>query len=1277
MDTSNAFGTPLEESSDPTEVPVTQAPSPVSSTPPTEGAGSLMDKAAELGKDALQGVAHGAESAVRGVRQGVRAIGAPIADALGAHDQADLMREDMHYGTAKPETIAGDITAGLTEAGLSWVAGGAVLKGVGLAAKVKGTTVAGAAIQTGIGSMLTTDPNHERLSNVLAQYPVIGPAFDLLATKPTDNAVIAKAKSVLEESFTAAGAAGIFKGIHVLALKLKGAPPATIAKAEDELIKAQPKEASAGQATSTSEGKALTLDQSLASNVRTTSGQVAEYKQVKMSDLAVRESDHMNTSGKNPVDPAKVTAFAERIKAGDSKKMPPIDVTTDPLTGEMRILDGRHRVAAAQAEGYDTITAKVLRDKNAKELVGELPPITILRPSGEPIVTLTPAMSTRFQNLQDKLIIKSEMGAIPTPRQGLDESAAKEGVPLRPNLRNAPEENLTLQGLADLGKLTKSQLNSGVETEEMTRATAAMYQSTPEKAMANLRALNISLEDGGGIMVGVAQLMQTQGKIMSALAKKALLGDMDARELHKKVYVGLSGVQAEFAQTQTLLGRTMHSLGYSTKPFDQAKLLAKLSTPEDAERIERLMVAADGNPDKVAAIIAMQNMSAFQKAVGIHNEVWTGLGLLSRFSTQAINGLSTGINTMMTPASMIMGGTMKGLTGNGFESAKMGLGIYAGMRTAFFDSVSMSWAALKSGEAIISKPGTMEVKQPFVSSMAFNMNPDHFHAKMIDYFGELTRASFRALTAGDEFWKQLNYRAYVASKASMDAADLVRAGKLGKDDVHKHVSDALQASIDDQLRGIVPDALKYAEKTSFVNDLKIPTLGGFPSIGELSARAASHPIIRGTILPFVKTPTNVTRTTWEYTPVIGQIRKAFWADMKTGGHVQAEAIGKMTLGTGFYLGAMHLALEGRITGAPPAPGVLVPPGWQPYSAVFPGYGTDGGDLYLSYQRLQPFGDILGLSVDFAKSAGMLDPDTRDNLADSMKMAMMKFMEGTPAEKWEMGTNIAIGAAASQGKSVISKTYFRNMTEFFSTFSGYNNEDKVVRWFQNYAASHVPGMLSQFNGDETMREVRSTLDAIMARIPGLSQNLAARRDYVGRINDTKIGLPYSAISPLSAKSTKPDEVFDELQRLSNSSAEGKFEEMEKSYTINGHRQDLKLVKNDAGISAYDRMNEIFETIKPAGETKTFHQKLSEVMHESDYALGRESATLDGSPDIQGHRIKAIKAEELRYRSAALEQVKNEFKSQLGIESAFMDTANMKLARKKVGAGLYDKLLDLGK
>lgn len=1175
------FGEPLAEDQPftDTKLPLTKAPNPADPSMSDHTDPSVADYAV----DGLRGIARGAENAVRGARNTVRAIGVPIAEAMGLEDQARLMKADLEYGSEAPRNVAGEITSGLTEAGLSWVAGGAVLKGAGLA--VKGTTVLGAAVQTGVGSALTSDPNHQRISNVLAKFPVIGPAFDLLAQNPNDNQVVARVKSVLEESFTAGAAQGIFNSLALVVRKFKGAA------ASDSIVK--------------------DLE-----------------KKVLADDAALAAVGAVDNAAAKPVAAAAPVAPVAPVVAAVAPK----------------------------------------------------PTYTVLKVDGEPLVKVGDKEAEKFIKMQDKLVhrvIAGEM--IPPPKQGLTESAAKDGVGIRqPLTEGTPNE--VLQGLADLGTSTKKQLNSTVETEAATRAGAAILGLDPALAIAKLQQMRVSLEDGGSVLVGVKELMQHHGLKMFALAKKAALGDLEAREAHKQIFVGLSGVQAELAKTETLLGRSMHSLGYKTSIFDKEAILKRLADPKEAKKIEQLMIAADGDPVKVAAIIQLQNLSWGSKAVGVHNEYWTGLALLGRATTQGINAIATGLNTAFTPATLIAGGLAQGVAGKGFQSARMGLGIYAHMHTAFRDSMKMSWAAFKSGEAIISRAETSEVKLPFISSMAFNMNPDNYAAKMIDYFGEGVRLSFRGLTAGDEFWKQLNYRAYIASKAAMDAADQVAAGTMKHDGISAHIDNALHAAFDDQRRGIIPDALKYAEKTSFVNDLKIDTHLGAASLGEMAARFSSHPVIRGMILPFVKTPTNVTRTTFEFTPIIGQMRKQFWTDTRGGGFKAAEAIGKLTIGSSMYLGAGFLVMEGRVTGATPPKGVYRPPGWQPYSIKFNGMGPDGEDLYLSYQRLQPFGDILGMTADFAASSGMLDPDTRDGLANSMSLALTKFFDAPASQQAEMVGNGAIGASAAFAKSVVSKTYFRNMTEFFSTFSGYDNETKVARWWQNYAASHVPGMLSSLNDDPAMREVRSTLDAVIARIPGVSQVLPPRRDYVGRINDTRIGMPYSTIVPFSARLAPQDNVFSELQRLSDSTAEADFNEPASKYTVGGKPVDLKEVYQEGEkASAYDRMQDLIGTIIPRGEHLTFHEKLREVIGGSRYELGNEAANarLDATPDIPGYRIKAIKAEEMKYRTAALEQTKDEYANVLGIKSAQDDALKTKMARTRASRGLVQTLLDLNK
>lgn len=1323
-----------------------EAPVPAKTT---DNEGSVLSTITDMGK----GILSGAEGAVRGVHETLKATG------LGEGTLGHKNTTEVPEVAPKPQGIAGQMAAAVTQAAFGYTLGGGVVKGAGVLAQMG---------KSAVGIPLVADPNQQRLSNILMQYPFLAPIVAPLAQDPTDSVLMSKVKAGLEDVLLTGAAGVVFKGVHLLYLKASGkAKPEVIAKAEAELASTPPPAASVRpEASMNGSNPTVTLyrgqfgefppstDKADAgrwfSSDKDAAAFFGDVRQVDVpGDVAaaarVTEDTPYNKTGhllpaewankakpqdsvKNfqaakdatkamllkdytegatsfafrgtKVDELKAIAKTGKLQVGaDAEGNPGISASNITKDGFPAYGDGTGIISKAGQHTDSGRFGEVLineasHPKDFQYVVGgkvlsfdemkasfdgppkAAKPVTLTTPDLDSAVTLTPLAATKFTNLMEKMVIKDAVDGITTPTAGVHESAAKVGAPLRPKYNDSP--NNVLESLVQLGKLTKTELaksSPAYRSVDETKRLASIMGQDHDALIANLKAANAGLEDIDAIATGARQYLQLKGAEMWQAARKATIsGDPESKAAFAEQFTHLSAFQAELSEVTTRLGRGLRSFGESVGPFDPKKMAANMADPKLADDLSRIIAATDGDVDKIAHVLKMQQLSWFQKAVGTHNEYWTGLGLLSRVATQTVNMSSTAINNLMEPAAMVVGGVERGLTGKGWAEAREGVAIYNGMRTAFFDSMHMAWQAAKTEHAIISQSGTMEQPTKFISALTYNMNPESMPGKFIDIMGNITRLSFRGLTAGDEFFKQLSYRAKVSATASREAVDMVKAGTLEKKDIQAYVEKQLQASINEQGAANNADALKYAEKASFVNDLKGSTWGDYTSMGEMMARVASgNPMIRGVILPFVKTPTNVTRTTFEYTPLIGQLRKQFYTDVAAGGEKQALALGKLTMGAGMYVGAAMLALEGRITGAPPAPGVIVPAGHKPYSIVFKGMGEDGGDLFLSYQRMQPFGDILGLTADFAKSTGMLDVDTRDGLAQSMSLAIGKLMSADS----DTAQNAGIAAGAAYGKSLISKTYYRNMTEFFSTFSGYNNEKALVRWFQNYTASHVPGVLSQFNSDDTVREIRSTLDATMARIPGLSQQLPAKRDYFGNIHDVKVGFPWSIVQPLAVSETKHDPVMNELHRLSTSNAETKFSEPPSIMSIAGKKVDLKTVKNDDGVTAYDRMTELMHTVKPAGKTRNFHDELEHVMKGERYRLGQESDTLDGSPLFIGYRTQAVKKEEGEYRKAALDAVKNEFKAQLGIESALKDSINTAIGKKKVGAGVYDKILELTK
>jgi hypothetical protein len=931
------------------------------------------------------------------------------------------------------------------------------------------------------------------------------------------------------------------------------------------------------------------------------------------------------------VKPTKVQAIQQQIKE-DSSKIPTVSVERD-VEGNHWIMDGRHRVEAAKAEGYSKITGNIYETKEtvgAKTALAEQAKrvASISSPNGDLRVTIKGQAAVKLNEAMDQLGRQAD-----TP-EGVAEvvGGPKKGM-VNPDYLDTTKTQIAVAN--ELGKALQPEMKKlvpGYRSIDDTKALAASLGEDPEAIAGKLAVLAGSMEDADAVALGSRQILQNlTSDLTAALRKKVISGDATAfnAALERQVQF-----QANLAAVSEGFGRGLRSFGEKVGPLTVKDLKEVLSNPKAAANLEKALLAADGDTEKMALALKYAKMSFLEKVVGTHNEYWMGLGLLSRVTTQIVNTTSTAVQNLMQPASMIVGGTYQGFVRRDWNQVREGVAIYNGLRTSLFDSLHMAARAFKSGEAIISQAGTLEDKIKYITPMAYNVNPDSFAGKFIDLMGNTTRLSFRGLTAGDEFFKQLGYRARLSARFSREGMDAVRAGTMEKKDLAQFIQSSIDKAFSAKGEATDAAALKYAEKAAFVQDLKGSTWGDYASMGEMMAHVAGNPVLRGTILPFVKTPTNVMRTTFEYTPVIGQLRKQFWTDVGKGGEEGAMALGKLTMGAGFYTGAAMLALEGRLTGAPPAPGIATPPGYKPYSVVI--HHDDGTKTYIPYQRMQPFGDILGLTYDFMAISGHIPSDKREGIANSMVLSL--------------------------SNSLISKTYLRSLTEFFGIFGGYNSEKKAESWLRNKAASYIPGALSQFNNDESLRETRSVIDAIYAKIPGLSQTLPPKRDYLGEVRPVALGLPWSLITPSQVSEGKVDPVMDELARLSMSDAQIKFTEPPKTVPVNGQKVDLTTITKD-GVSAYDRMLELIGTVKPAGETMTFRKKLDQMFtKDARYKTGN-----DGSQMFPGLKPKMVLDAQEKYRRAAFEQVVAEYKAELKIPSHIpvpvvfgYDSANRKLS-----------------
>jgi hypothetical protein len=98
----------------------------------------------------------------------------------------------------------------------------------------------------------------------------------------------------------------------------------------------------------------------------------------------------------------------------------------------------------------------------------------------------------------------------------------------------------------------------------------------------------------------------------------------------------------------------------------------------------------------------------------------------------------------------------------------------------------------------------------------------------------------------------------------------------------------------------------------------------------------------------------------------------------------------------------------------------------------------------------------------------------------------------------------------------------------------NPKGRFEAFLQRQAGSFVPAIVaegSRFN-DPYMLETDSMLQAMRARVPGLSEDLPARRDLWGRPISFRSGLGafYDAVSPIASRRENPEPIDQEMIRL---------------------------------------------------------------------------------------------------------------------------------------------------
>lgn len=677
--------------------------------------------------------------------------------------------------------------------------------------------------------------------------------------------------------------------------------------------------------------------------------------------------------------------------------------------------------------------------------------------------------------------------------------------------------------------------------------------------------------------------------------------------------------------TKTYQKNAARAVGQGRK---KAGEIDELGVNISAEQFVQAAKDFDGDMDAFVRYLAeiSDKPSWVQKAMAkakstrtwdIINEFYIN-SILSGPMTHVINITSNAIETGIKPVEGAMGAYFRGDK----AAAKMELGTYAGLRFAAADSFQMAKQSLMKERNYLDVMHRVDDRErPAAINLKLNSRLGRHSSSspadewMID-IGAAIRVPSRFLSAADEFFKQINYRARVYSEAMVKGEAKGLTGKVLED----HAKLAVEKSFDPITQaGLHKDSIQYAREATFTEDL------GYGVGKALQDMNSKNPAMRQ-ILPFVRTPTNLYRNTIRRTPLFIMDQKARADIMGTNGpKAKSEQLAKLAVGSSFITAAAFLSAEDRIIGgAPKHPDLrrqFYDSGRKEYSFTGP-----GGQIF-SFNRFDPRFAIFGIVADITKHAQDL-PEEEQSLAAWLPIAALSF-----------------------SNNMTSKSYLRGVSETIEVLQS-DDPAKWQRYFSRQTAARVvpySSLLRWANPDNEIKELRDTVDGIMSILPFMSENVEPRRNVLGQ--------PMLSSNPVFGKTTS-SAVKEELYQLNEGFSIP-------SKRVAGTRVDLTNYKNDKGQTAYDRLQQLTGELKISG--RTLEESLDKIVSSSSY---QRLPKLDDVSHLRSQRAELLSSQIRSYRNYALRQVKREYPN---LDQDIKQEERAKSKVKRQGSSALQQLL----
>lgn len=338
--------------------------------------------------------------------------------------------------------------------------------------------------------------------------------------------------------------------------------------------------------------------------------------------------------------------------------------------------------------------------------------------------------------------------------------------------------------------------------------------------------------------------------------------------------------------------------------------------------------------------------------------------------------------------------------------------------------------------------------------------------------GTVIRTPYRLLGAMDEFFRTMNRMGFMRSEE-------YRAERMKK-----------PASAQEN----AAEAERRAAENIFQEDLG--------ALGKAinHARVKDPSGVLRVLMPFFKTPVNIAKYVYRRTP-LGVLSPRNLSDIKAGGGKSSEAVSRIVFGSIVSASFTALALDGQITGGGPSD-PKERRAWlrsnQPYSIKI-------GGKWISYQRFEPLSKLMSGAAAIADAYRFRDEYPTDQLVGKLVADMGKSWTDT---SFMTGINDTLNALSDPGR--YGGKFITRMATGVVTPPG-------MAW----AAREM---------DPYVRDPKGFKQELMARVPGMSENVPPKRDLWGNPVEHNQPKGFFGVIPTKVSEEKADPVDQEMMAL---------------------------------------------------------------------------------------------------------------------------------------------------